>query len=270
MYLGRMPSTLVADAPGPSPGFLRLSGHPVRWQLLSELSRSDRQVRELTALVGQRQSLTSYHLGQLRHGGLVTMRRSSADKRDAYYSLALAACRELLAEAGAALHPGLRLVPAALTPPEGRPRRRSGRPRVRVLFLCTGNSSRSQIAEALLEQLGGSGVEAASAGSHPKALHPSAVRVMRERGIDISGRRTKHLSEFVDQRFDHVISLCDRVREVCPDFPGPPTVAHWSIPDPAADEDGYPAFVRTADELTTRIQFLCHAIEHTHKSSEAN
>jgi protein-tyrosine-phosphatase/DNA-binding transcriptional ArsR family regulator len=269
MYLGRMRSSVAPDAP-PSPGFLRLSGHPVRWQLLSELSRSDRQVRELTALVGQRQSLTSYHLGQLRQGGLVTMRRSSADKRDAYYSLDLAACRELLAEAGAALHPGLRLVPAALTPPEGRPRRGAGRPPVRVLFLCTGNSSRSQIAEALLEQLGGSGVEAASAGSHPKALHPSAVRVMRERGIDISGRRTKHLSEYVDQRFDHVISLCDRVREVCPDFPGPPTVAHWSIPDPAADADGYPAFVRTADELTTRIQFLLYAIEHTRRSSEAN
>jgi protein-tyrosine-phosphatase len=139
-----------------------------------------------------------------------------------------------------------------------------------VLFLCTGNSSRSQIAEALLQQVGGAAVEAASAGSHPKALHPSAVRVMRERGIDISGRRTKHLGEFVDQRFDHVISLCDRVREVCPDFPGPPALAHWSIPDPAADDDGYPAFVRTADELTTRIQFLLYAIEHTQMSSEAN
>jgi hypothetical protein len=57
---------------------------------------------------------------------------------------------------------------------------------------------------------------------------------------------------------------------VCPDFPGPPTVAHWSIPDPAADADGYPAFVRTADELTTRIQFLLYAIEHTRRSSEAN
>jgi hypothetical protein len=102
--------------------------------------------------------------------------------------------------------------------------------------------------------------------SYPKALHPNAVRVMREWGIDISGRRSKPLSEFVEQRFDHVISLCDRVREVCPDFPGPPAVAHWSIPDPAAeaaaDEHSYPAFVRTADELNTRIQFLLSAIEH--------
>jgi protein-tyrosine-phosphatase/DNA-binding transcriptional ArsR family regulator len=240
----------------------------VRWQLLSELARSDRQVRELTALVGQRQSLTSYHLGQLRREGLVTMRRSSADKRDTYYSLDLATCRERLAEAGAALHPGLRLVPAALTPPPGSPGRQPIQPPVRVLFLCTGNSSRSQMAEAILEQLGGVRVEVASAGSDPKPLHPNAVRVMRECGIDISGRRSKHLSEFAGQRFDHVISLCDRVREVCPDFPGPHVVAHWSIADPAADEDGYPAFARTADELNTRIQFLLSAIEHARTSTE--
>ncbi len=244
----------------------------MRWQLLSELARSDRQVRELTDLIGQRQSLTSYHLGQLRGGGLVTMRRSSADKRDTYYSLDLAACRELLSEAGAALHPGLRLVPAALTPPAGGPDRRPAQPPVRVLFLCTGNSSRSQMAEAILQQLGGARVEAASAGSDPKPLHPDAVRVMRERGIDIGDRRSKHLSEFADQRFDHVISLCDRVREVCPDFPGSPAVAHWSMPDPAAEaaanEHGYSAFVRTADELNTRIQFLLYAIEHALTSSK--
>jgi protein-tyrosine-phosphatase len=240
--------------------------------LLSELARSDRQVRELTALVGQAQSLTSYHLRQLRVGGLVTMRRSSADGRDAYYSLDLAACRDLLTEAGAALHPGLRLAPAAVTPPAGGKGGRPARPPVRVLFLCTGNSSRSQMAEAILEQLGGARVEVVSAGSHPKAIHPNAVLVMGERGIDISGRRSKPLSDFVEQRFDHVISLCDRVREVCPDFPGPPAVAHWSIPDPAAEaaanEHSYPAFVRTADELKTRIQFLLSAIEHDLTSLE--
>ncbi|HWM56276.1 MAG TPA: ArsR family transcriptional regulator [Pseudonocardia sp.] len=238
----------------PPPGFLRLTGHPLRWQLLSELARSDRPVRELTALIEQRQSLTSYHLRQLRAGGLVSMRRSSADKRDTYYSLDLPACRDLLVEAGAALHPGLRLMPV---PPTA-----AHRPRVRLLFLCTGNSSRSQMAQALAEQLGGGRVEAVSAGSHPKPLVPRAVRAMRERGIDISGRRSKHLSEFEGQHFDHVVSLCDRVREVCPEFPGSPQVAHWSIADPAADDD-YRAFVRTAEELDTRIQFLLSAIEHT-------
>jgi ArsR family transcriptional regulator, arsenate/arsenite/antimonite-responsive transcriptional repressor / arsenate reductase (thioredoxin) len=241
------------------PAVLRLAGHPVRWRLLHELARSDRQVSELVELTGQRQSLTSYHLGQLREGGLVTMRRSSADKRDTYYSLDLTACRDRLAEAGVALHPGLRLDPAPRPQASGR---RPGRRPVRVLFLCTGNSSRSQMAEALLERLGGARVEAASAGSHPKPLHPNAVRAMRASGIDIGGRRPKHLQVFAEQRFDHVISLCDRVREVRPRFRGDPVVAHWSMPDPAA-EPGYPPFVRTAEDLKTRITFLLHVIDCT-------
>ncbi len=264
IYRRRVVSSDSPAAPAAVPSFLRLTGHPVRWQLLSELARSDRQVRELTALVGQRQSLTSYHLRQLRGGGLVTMRRSSADGRDAYYSLDLAACRERLTEAGAALHPGLRLAPPAVTPPAPGPGRRPAARPVRVLFLCTGNSSRSQLAEAIMQQLGGARVEVVSAGSHPKALHPNAVRIMHERGVDISGRRAKPLSEFGKRRFDYVISLCDRVREVCPEFPGPPVVAHWSIADPAVEAaaDSYPAFVRTADELDSRIQFLLSAIDH--------
>ncbi|GIF42963.1 arsenate reductase/protein-tyrosine-phosphatase family protein [Actinoplanes xinjiangensis] len=253
------------ETPAAPPGVLRLTGHPVRWQLLHELARSDRQVRELVELIGQRQSLTSYHLGLLREGGLVTMRRSSADKRDTYYSLDLSACRKQLADAGVALHPGLRLVPAALTPPTAGLQLRQSSRRARVLFLCTGNSARSQMAEALLERVGGARVEAVSAGSHPKPLHSNAVRVMRESGIDISGRHSKHLDLFTDQYFDHVISLCDRVREVCPKFAGAPTMAHWSLPDPAAEagagDDDYPPFLRAADELKVRIDFLLYAID---------
>ena len=233
------------------PGFLRLAGHPLRWRLLTELARSDRQVRELTGLLGQPQNLVSYHLGRLRAGGLVSARRSSADRRDAYYRVDLARCGELLAEAGQALHPGLALVPAPAEPV---------RTRTRVLFLCTGNSARSQMAEGLLGQLGGGAVEAASAGSHPKRLHPDAVRVMREHGIDISGHRAKHLDTFAGQRFGYVISLCDRVREACPEFPGHPQVTHWSIADPS--EDGYPAFRQVAAELRTRIGFLLARIGH--------
>jgi len=244
----------------------------LRWQLLIELARSDRQVSELAELIGQRQSLTSYHLGQLRDGGLVTMRRSSADKRDTYYSLDLATYGDELAAAGAALHPGLRLVPADSTAPVTGPGRRPARRPVRVLFLCTGNSSRSQMAEALLERMGGARVAAASAGSNPKPVHPNAVRVMREHAIDISGRYPKHLSVFADQRFDYVISLCDRVREVCPQFRGSPVVAHWSMPDPASepvvDGSDYPPFVRAANELKTRIHFLLQAIDSTAASTE--
>ena len=136
------------------------------------------------------------------------MRRSSADRRDAYYCIDLARCAELLVGTGAALHPGLRLV----LPPAG-----TIQVHARVLFLCTGNSARSQMAEALAEQLAGDTITAASAGSHPKSLHPNAVRAMLEYGIDITGRQAKHVGTFAGQRFDDVISLCDRVREVCPE-----------------------------------------------------
>ncbi len=248
------------------PRFLRLAGHPLRWRLLRELAHSDRRVGELCELAGQRQSLVSYHLRQLRDGGLVLVRRSAADGRDTYYALDLTRCGELLSSAGGALHPGLA---STSRPRAGRER---GCALARVLFLCTGNSARSQMAEALAEQLSGGAVSAASAGSHPKPLHPNAVRVMRERGIDIAGRRSKHLSELAGQRFDSVISLCDRVREVCPEFPGGPELIHWSIPDPArepgSDEETLPAFERTAAELCTRIGFLIEAIEPTTTTCE--
>jgi protein-tyrosine-phosphatase/DNA-binding transcriptional ArsR family regulator len=234
----------------PPPRVLRLAGHPLRWRLLSELARSDRRVGELCELAGQRQSLVSYHLRQLRDGGLVTARRSAADGRDSYYVLDLARCGELLASAGVALHPAL--APAPSSP--------AVNATADVLFLCTGNSTRSQMAEALCERLSGGAVRAVSAGSHPKPLHRDAVRVMRDRGIDISGRCPKHLSAFTDRRFDYVISLCDRVREVCPEFPGGPELTHWSIPDPAREPADGEAFERAADELATRIGFLIRVI----------
>jgi protein-tyrosine-phosphatase/DNA-binding transcriptional ArsR family regulator len=241
------------------PTFLQLAGHPLRWQLLRELARSDRQVRELTEVLATPQSLVSYHLARLRAGQLVSMRRSSADGRDAYYHIDLARCRELLTAAGGALHAGLALVP----PPVGDGHAVPGR-RARVLFLCTGNSTRSQMAEALLQHQAGDAVEAHSAGSHPRSVHPNAVRVMRERGIDISAKRSKHLSRFTRRRFDYVVTLCDRVREVCPEFPGGPERIHWSIADPAlegdTDEESYPAFERTAAEIEDRVRFMFHVI----------
>ena len=224
------------------PVFLQLTGHPLRWRLLGELARSDRMVNELTGLVGQPQNLVSYHLGKLRDARLVSARRSFADRRDAYYTVDLTRVGDLLSAAGGALHPGLRLAPP-------RAPARAGPGTVRVLFLCTGNSARSQIAEALARARSGGDVEAFSAGSRPKPLHPNA---------------SKHLEVFADHHFDYVISLCDRVREVCPEFPGQPESIHWSIPDPAAgevdDEASYPAFQRTAAELETRIGFLLAAL----------
>ena len=238
-----------------APAFLRLAGHPLRWDLLSELGRSDRTVQELAGLVGERQSLVSYHLGQLRAGGLVSARRSSADGRDSYYTADLTRLRELVAATGTALHPGVVLV----APPPRLPATTA-----RILFLCTGNSARSQMAEALARTRSGGAIDARSAGSRPKALHPDAVRAMREHDIDISGQRPKHLDELLGERFDRVITLCDRVREVCPDFPGHPDAVHWSIPDPALaadDGDSYPAFQRTAAELDARIGFLLAGLD---------
>ena len=241
------------------PVVFSLAGHPLRWRLLRELAWSDRRVRELVDLLDRPQSLVSYHLRRLKAADLVSVHRSSFDGRDSYYSPNLDQCGDLLAEAGAALHPALRPGPRPATELEPRSRKQ------RVLFLCTGNSSRSQIAEALLRERSGGTVEAFSAGSRPKSLHPNAVRVMNALGIDISGVRTKHLDTFSAQRFDHVISLCDRVREVCPEFPGSPQAIHWSIVDPAAepgsDDETYPAFERTAAELETRIRFLLHRIQ---------
>ncbi|RZT79368.1 protein-tyrosine-phosphatase [Micromonospora violae] len=234
------------------PGFVLAAGHPVRWRLLSELARGDLAVHELTALLGQPQNLVSYHLAKLRKAELVASRRSSADGRDTYYSLDLARCGDLLSGTGAALHPGLRLHrPAPAASVTGR-----------VLFLCTGNSSRSQTAEALLRDRTAGAVHAFSAGSHPKPIHPHAVSVMAARGIDLTGARPKHLDEFTGQRFDLVITLCDRVKEICPEFPGHPRPVHWSIPDPAAEPGELPAFERVADDLTPRINFLLHTLAH--------
>ena len=249
------------------PEVLGLLGDPLRWQLVTELARSDRRVGELVQLVGKPQNLVSYHLAELRRAGIVSARRSSADGRDVYYRADLFRCRDLLGEAGHSLHPGLSLAP---TQTSDAARKRA---RARVLFLCTGNSARSQIAEALIEHRSAGTVEARSAGSHPKPLHPSAVRVMAERGVDISGHATKSLTRFARARFDRVITLCDKVREICPEFPGAPIAAHWSIADPAtagdSDEATYPAFEHVADEIEGRVALLLadlrtRPLERTH------
>ncbi len=274
---------------GPTyPRFLRLAGHPLRWRLLAELSRGDLRVRELCAASGERQSLVSYHLRMLRRGGLVSARRSLADGRDTYYALDLGRCGELLADTATTLHPALGPSPATLHPALGRGRDAAagfGRDGAaapadggsaappsaapvpagtRILFLCTGNSGRSQIAEALTAELSAGAVEAASAGSNPKPVHPDAIAVMRRRGVDLGAARSKSLDVFAAAEFDQVVTLCDRVREVCPEFPGAPARTHWSVPDPVreADEDGstLAAFERVAAELERRIGFLLGAL----------
>lgn len=104
----------------------------------------------------------------------------------------------------------------------------------RVLILCTGNSARSQIAEGWLRHLAGDRFAVFSAGTKPSVVNPLAIQVMREVGIDISDHRSKSVTEFLDQSFDYVITVCDQAAEACPVFPGRATRLHWSFPDPAA------------------------------------
>jgi protein-tyrosine-phosphatase/DNA-binding transcriptional ArsR family regulator len=238
---------------------VRLLADPVRWRLMRELASGDQRVRELMAAVGQPQSLVSYHLRQLRLGGLVTARRSSFDGRDTYYRLDLDGCAKALAGAAGALHPGL--APGFDVPEQAAV---PGAAR-RVLFVCTGNSGRSPMAEGLLRSRAGARVAAASAGIRPKAVHPHAVAVMRDRyGVDIAGHRPVPVEAAAREQFDYVISLCDKAREACPEFAGRPGLIHWSLPDPAAGESGpaeYGAFERTAAELDARIGFLLPTLD---------
>lgn len=262
MYRGNVPGSDVQVPP-----VLRLLADPVRWRLMRELARGDQRVRELMAAAGLPQNLVSYHLRQLREGGLVTGRRSSADARDTYYSLDLAGCSRALAGAASDLHPGLAIVTgAAPRPVEG-----GDGPAGRVLFVCSGNSGRSPMAEALLRHRAGPRVEAASAGIRPRPPHPDAVAVMRDRyRIDITGHQPTSVQTVAGQRFDYVISVCDKAREACPEFPARPGRIHWSLPDPAAGEGGltgYPAFERAATELDSRIQFLLPILNATGSGS---
>lgn len=126
----------------------------------------------------------------------------------------------------------------------------------RVLFLCTGNSARSQMAEALLRHMAGDRFEAESAGTHPVGLNPVTVEAMQEIGVDIRHHRSKHVAEFVGQSFAYVITVCDRAKESCPVFTGAVTTLHWSFDDPAAapPETRLACFTRVRDEIAERIR----------------
>lgn len=129
--------------------------------------------------------------------------------------------------------------------------------RLRVLFLCTGNSARSQMTEGLLRLLGKDDFDVFSAGSDPQGLNPLAVQVMGEIGIDISQQRSKHLNEYLGQEFDYIITVCDQANETCPTFPGDPKRIHWNYSDPAAvagdDASKIAAFRKVRDALRERL-----------------
>lgn len=132
----------------------------------------------------------------------------------------------------------------------------------RVLFLCTGNSCRSQMAEGLLRHFGGDRYEVHSAGTDPSSVNPRAIAAMEEVDIDISAHTSKGVRQFYDQPFDVVVTVCDHAHQICPTFPNAKTSIHWSIDDPfharGGDEAIHKEFGRVRDDLLTRIraQFL--------------
>jgi len=132
--------------------------------------------------------------------------------------------------------------------------------KTRVLFLCTGNSARSQMAEGLLRDLAGDRFEVFSAGTIASFVRPQAIAVMNEIGIDVSGHRSKSADEFLDDEFDYVITVCDHANQRCPVFAGPAKRLHWSIDDPVisgSENEQLAAFRRARDDLYQRIrQFI--------------
>lgn len=245
------------------PSFFKILADEQRWKLLEALAYSDRRVQELVRVLQQPQNLVSYHLRKLREHALVKERRSAADRRDVYYSLDLDRLRGMLMSTGEALHPGLGEEPDTS---RSIPLTEVGK-RVRVLFVCTHNSARSQMAEGILRHLAGDQVEVHSAGTEVTRVHPLAITTMAARSIDLTGNRSKHLDEFIGEQFDYVISVCDNARETCPIFPGAPERIHWSIPDPSGvegdEKEREAAFQRAADDLLTRIRYLLALLQRS-------
>ncbi|MDE2058292.1 MAG: arsenate reductase ArsC [candidate division NC10 bacterium] len=129
---------------------------------------------------------------------------------------------------------------------------------IRVLFVCTHNSARSQMAEGLLRALAGDRFDVASAGTEATRVHPLAIRVMDEVGIDLRGHTSKTIDAFLGERWDYVITVCDSANERCPMFPGRTTRIHWSFDDPSqatgTDEDRLKSFRRVRDAILTRLR----------------
>ncbi|MCS7002042.1 MAG: metalloregulator ArsR/SmtB family transcription factor [Dehalococcoidia bacterium] len=227
------------------PALIRLLADDTRWQIVQALRWSDRSVSELVALLGKPQNLVSYHLQQLRDAGLARAQRSDADGRATYYHLdpdALDAHYQALRD--------------ALGVATGAP----ALPRLTVAFICTRNSARSQIAEGWLRTLSGGDLRALSAGVTPTAVHPLAIRVMAEVGVDIAGQQAKGLEALAAEPLDVAVSVCDRAREVCGVAVPASLRMHWSIPDPVlvtGDEDTrLAAFRATRDNLRGRVMAL--------------
>ena len=128
----------------------------------------------------------------------------------------------------------------------------------KIIFICTGNACRSQIAEGIMRQLAGDNFDVFSAGSHPSLVHPMSIKVMKEIGIDITSHTSDPISNFLSKNINIVVTVCDNADKVCPVFPGKVERFHWSIKDPfkgwGSDPDDLDNFTRTRDDLYERIK----------------
>lgn len=233
--------------------FFRALADQTRLAIVRLLLLSDLRAGEIVERMRLPQNAVSYHLKQLRAAGLLRDRRSSADARDIYYSIDLERLQALYRHAGEAL------LAAPLPPKSPHVARPDTDHPLRLLYLCTHNSARSLFAEAITRQLGGRQVAVFSAGDAPTGIHPTTSALLAEWRIDPAGLASKSLDRFLDQSFDYVITVCDRVREHCPTFPGAATQIHWSIPDPTevGDEEAQRvAFRAVRHEVDVRVRHL--------------
>lgn len=245
MSTSQRPTSQANPGSDALPEGLKLLADETRWRLITVLRRGDYQVGELTARLGLPQNLVSYHLAALRQGGLVQVHRSDADGRVIYYGLDLAALQAIYSELGELLQvphdrPALNLAPRT------------------VVFLCTANSARSQMAEAWLRHLSGGHLSAHSAGTAPRPIHPLSLHVMSEAGLDLGAQHSKGLEALQDLRPDLIVTVCDIAREACAHWGSAVPQIHWSIPDPAAAPASaqLAAFRAVRDTLRLRAQGL--------------
>lgn len=237
---------------------LKLLSDDTRWKLIRALRHSDQQASELAKVCQLPNNLVSYHLGLLRQAGLVQIHRSDADARVLYYGLDLTALELAYGQIGTAL-----VLPEAVPAPASP---------ATVIFLCTHNSARSQMAEGWLRQLSGGRIIARSAGVTPTTLHPLAVQAMAEVGIDIGYQRSKGLEGIGEATPDIVVTVCDLAREQCPVELQRVPFLHWSVADPVPttrDEPGRLEVFRAAREhLRVRVQGLLGSVPALLKPNE--
>jgi protein-tyrosine-phosphatase/DNA-binding transcriptional ArsR family regulator len=271
--------------PQKPPTIIRLLAHELRWRIITLLAHSDYRVNELVQVIEQPMNLISYHLRQLREAEVVTVRRSSADRRDIYYSLDLANLHAQMNQALMRLHPAFETNPTLgddaliddaleealqtsnVYEDEGdalvaEDTKQDARP-MRILFLSSEGQIRAQVAGAMMRVESDATLDVHAASNTTTSTPSNVVAFFQTMvGLDISQQRVQHWDEYRYESFDYIITLCDQAREQCPLFPSEARFLHWGLPDPARakDEAHYQdILLNISQTLQTRIAYLLAA-----------